>query len=185
MVLIVAAIGKSGSGKTTTIEYLINQFSVEGYKVGAIKHIHHKGFTIDTENKNSWRYAKAGAKIVAAISPDEIAIIKKVSQETNSLEMVIEIMKRECLDIIFIEGYHDLVAKRVDVTKIVVTKDDSMLQDVLCKTVEPIIAVSGLIAENLKVSTIQGYPVINIVKDGKKLVELIKQQLVIQKGSGN
>jgi molybdopterin-guanine dinucleotide biosynthesis protein B len=182
MVLIVAAIGKSGSGKTTTIEYLINHFSAENYKIGAIKHIHHKGFTIDTEGKNTWRYAQAGARIIAAISPDEIAIIKKTVHETVGFDCVIDEMKKEELDIIFIEGYHDLVAKRSDVTKIIVTVDGNDLQDTLCNMAKPVIAISGLIAENSKIVTIQNYPVIKIPEDGQKLVELIKHELSIQKG---
>ena len=184
MVLIVATIGKSGSGKTTVIEYLINKLSAESYKIGAIKHIHHRGFTIDTEGKNTWRYAKAGAKIITAISPDEVAIIKKTSQETGSLDLAIEAMKRESLDIIFIEGYHDLAAKRADVAKIIVTADDNGLQEALCNTVKPIIAISGLIAENSKITVIQNCPVIKIPKDGQKLVELIKHQLSIHNGTG-
>jgi len=71
LVLIIAAVGTSGSGKTTTLEYLINHLSVEGYKIGAIKHIHREGFTIDKEGTNTWRYAKAGSKIVVAISPEK------------------------------------------------------------------------------------------------------------------
>ncbi len=184
MVLIVATIGKSGSGKTTVIEYLINKLSAENYKIGAIKHIHHRGFTIDTEGKNTWRYAKAGAKIITAISPDEIAIIKKTSQETGGLDWVIEAMKRESLDIIFIEGYHDLVAKKADIVKIIVAMDDNGLQEVLCNTVKPIIAISGLIAENSKITVIQNCPVIKIPKDGQKLVELIKHHLSIHNGTG-
>ena len=58
MVLVVAAVGMSGSGKTVTLEYLIGKLSAEGYKIGSIKHVHHKGFTIDTEGTNTWRYAK-------------------------------------------------------------------------------------------------------------------------------
>jgi molybdopterin-guanine dinucleotide biosynthesis protein B len=182
MVLIVAVVGESGSGKTVTIEFLINQFTAENYTVGAIKHIHHKGFTIDTEGKNTWRYAQAGAKIIVAISHDETAIIKKTVQKPDSLDLAIETMKKEKMDIIFVEGYHELIAKRADVTKIIAAKNyDDVLQKALCSTVKPIVAISGLIAENSNDTVIQGYPVIRIPKDGKKLVELIKQQLTIQK----
>jgi molybdopterin-guanine dinucleotide biosynthesis protein B len=185
MVLVVAAIGKSGSGKTVTIEYLIEQFSAENYKVGAVKHIHHKGFTIDTEGKNTWRYAKAGAIVIVAISPDETAIIRKTRQEPDSLDDVIESIKKEDVDIIFIEGYHELVAKRADVIKIVISNEEKNLQEILDKTVEPIVAISGLIAMNSNSKVIQGYPVIKIPNDGKKLVELIKQQLRIQRGTND
>ncbi|MDR2708146.1 MAG: molybdopterin-guanine dinucleotide biosynthesis protein B [Nitrososphaerota archaeon] len=184
MVLVVAVIGRSGSGKTVTIEYLIKQFSVEGYRVGAVKHIHHRGFTVDTEGKNTWRYAKAGAKVIVAISPDETAIIKKTSSEVGRFDDVLEMLKKEdSLDIVFVEGYHELVAKRVDVVKIVVAKDDKGLQELLAESEDSVVAVSGLIAENLNASVIHGFPVIRIPKDGEKLVELIKHQLNMQKGS--
>ena len=73
----VAAVGVSGSGKTVTLEYLISRLSAEGYKIGSIKHVHHQGFTMDKEGTNTWRYAKAGAKVIVAISPEEIDVIKK------------------------------------------------------------------------------------------------------------
>lgn len=182
MVLIVAAIGQSGSGKTVTIEYLVNQFSVEGYRVGVIKHVHHRGFTIDTEGKNTWRYAQAGAKVVVAASPDEVAIIRKTSfSEVESLDKIIEVLGKtdSSLDILFIEGYRDLVANRADVLKIVTAKDVIDLQKVLDIPVDSVLAVSGLIAKNLKGSFIQKYPIIKIPEEGKTLVDLIKHQMYI------
>ena len=67
MVVVIAAVGVSGSGKTTTLEYLISHLSNEGYRVGAIKHIHRESFTIDKEGTNTWRFSKAGSKITVAI----------------------------------------------------------------------------------------------------------------------
>jgi molybdopterin-guanine dinucleotide biosynthesis protein B len=182
MPLIVAAVGRSGSGKTVTIEYLIRQLSIEGYKVGAIKHIHHKGFTIDTEGKNTWKYAQAGAKVIVAISPNEVAIIKKTSQKTDNLEQIIDTLKEETLDLLFIEGYHDLISQRVDILKILTAKDAIDLHEVLEGTVEPILAVSGLITKNSeKDLKKQKYPFIKIPEEGKQLVELIKQQVIKSK----
>jgi len=181
MVLIVAAVGRSGSGKTVIIEYLVRQLSVEGFKVGVVKHVHHRGFTIDTEGKNTWRYAQAGAKVVVAISPDEVAIIRKVSPEVESLDNIIEVLERDdSLDIIFIEGYHDLVAHRGDMLKIVTAIDVVCLQEVLEGMVEPVLAVSGLIAKKSDCSFIQKYPVIKIPEEGKTLVDLIKQHMKIK-----
>jgi molybdopterin-guanine dinucleotide biosynthesis adapter protein len=178
MVLIVAAVGRSGSGKTVTLEYLISQLTKEGYRVGAIKHVHHKGFTIDTEGKNTWRYTQAGAKIVAAISPDEVAIIKKTPQKLNNLDQIIETISKDGLDLIFIEGYHGLIAKKGDISKIIVAKDLESLKETMEGTVEPILAVSGLVAKNMDAATIEGLQVIRIPEDGKRLVELVKQQFI-------
>jgi molybdopterin-guanine dinucleotide biosynthesis protein B len=180
MVLIVAAAGRSGSGKTVTLEYLISQLSVEGYKIGTIKHIHHNDFTIDTEGKNTWRYAKAGAKVIAAISPNEVAIIKKNLNATDNLDHVIEVLKAEALDIIFIEGYRDLIVKRSDVLKILTASDVTFLQEMLKESVEPILAISGLIAINQKKIS-QKHPVVKIPEEGQILVNLIKQHLITAK----
>jgi molybdopterin-guanine dinucleotide biosynthesis protein MobB len=177
MVLLVAAVGVSGSGKTTTLEYLISQFSAEGYNVGAIKHVHHSGFTIDTPGKNTYRFSKAGSKVVMAIAPEEVAIIKKTPQELNDLDQIIALLEKEELDIIFIEGLHGLIAKKAEIPKIITAKDQAGLAETMKGTVDPILAISGLIAKNSETPTLKNLPVIRIPEDGKKLVELIKHQM--------
>jgi len=182
MVLVVAALGQSGSGKTVTLEYLVRCFSSEGYRVGVVKHVHHRGFTIDTEGKNTWRYAQAGAKVIAAVSPDEVAIIKKTLQETEGISQVLDALRGEGLDVIFIEGYHGLIANRVDVLKILTAKDVKLLEEMLMEgIVEPVLAVSGLVAKNYEGSYIGKYPVVKIPEEGQILVDLIKQQLKFEK----
>ena len=118
----------SGSGKTVTLEYLISQLSAEGYQIGSIKHVHHKGFTMDKEGTNTWRYAKAGAKVIVAISPEEVDIIKKTEMALNDLDQVTALLAKEKLDIVFIEGFHSLIAKRKDVPKIITAKDQEGLE---------------------------------------------------------
>ena len=176
-VLVIAAVGVSGSGKTVTLEYLISHLSAEGYQIGSIKHVHHKGFTMDKEGTNTWRYAKAGAKVIVAISPEEVAIIKKTEMALNDLDQMIALLEQEKLDIVFIEGFHSLIAKRPDVPKIITAKDQDGLRQTLEGTVEPILAVAGVVAKNIDTPTIGGLPVIRIPEDGQKLVELIKKQL--------
>jgi molybdopterin-guanine dinucleotide biosynthesis protein B len=181
MVLVVAAIGRSGSGKTVTLEYLTAQFSKQGFKVGTIKHVHHKGFTLDTKGKNTWRFAQAGAKVVVIISPEEAAIIKKTNQEFENLDKVMKLLENEDLDIVLIEGLHSIIGKRADVFKIITAENLETLTETLDGTVAPILGVSGVIAQNTDATTIQGLQVIKIPQDGKKLVELIKEQLADRK----
>ncbi len=180
MVLAVAAVGVSGSGKTTTLEYLTKRFSSEGYRVGAIKHIHHQGFTIDTAGTNTYRYAQAGAKIVAAISPNEIDIIKKTQMELNNLDGVLALLEKEDLDIIFIEGFHGLIKNRSDIPKIVTAKDQAGLAQALQETEPPVLAISGIVALNAGQPSFEGAPFIAIPTDGDKLVELIKSLIKSQ-----
>jgi len=176
-VLVIAAVGVSGSGKTVTLEYLISRLSAEGYKIGSIKHVHHKGFTIDKEGTNTWRYAEAGSKVIVAISPDEIDIIKKTQMPLNDLEEIIALLEQEKLDIAFIEGFHSLIAKRQDVPKIITAKDQNGLEKTLVGTVQPILAIAGIVAQNTSDTTYNGIPIIKVPEDGQKLVELVKKQL--------
>ena len=176
-VLVIAAVGVSGSGKTVTLEYLISHLSAEGYKIGSIKHVHHKGFSMDKEGTNTWRYAKAGAKVIVAISPEEIDIIKKTQMALNDLDKIIALLEQEKLDIVFIEGFHSLIAKRQDVPKIITAKDQNGLEQTLEGTVQPILAIAGIIAQNTSNPTYTNIPIIKVPEDGQKLVELIKKQL--------
>lgn len=176
-VLVVAAVGTSGSGKTTTLEYLINCFSEEGYSVGAVKHIHHKDFSIDREGTNTWRYAQAGSKVVVAIAPQEIDIIKRTRRELRDLNKILTLLEKEQLDIVFIEGFHSLIAKRQDVAKIVAAKDGADLERMLNGTEPPILALTGLVAENASAPCYGEIPFIKVPQEGQKLVQLIRVML--------
>jgi molybdopterin-guanine dinucleotide biosynthesis adapter protein len=177
LVFVIAAVGTSGSGKTTTIEYLIKGLSVEGFKIGSIKHVHREGFTIDKEGTNTWRYAKAGSKLVVAISPEEIAIIKKTDTALKDLDQVIELLKREKLDIIFIEGFRSLIAKRKDILKIVTAKDEANLESTLDGTSEPILAVTGVIAKNKPSQYNLKIPIIDLDTEGTELLQLVRRNI--------
>jgi molybdopterin-guanine dinucleotide biosynthesis protein MobB len=155
---------------------LISNLTSQGYRIGSIKHVHHKGFTIDTAGTNTWRYAKAGAKVIVAISPNEIAVIKKTDAALNDLDQVIGLLEKEHLDIIFIEGFHSLIAKRKDVLKIITAKDADNLKRTLEGTAQPILAVTGAIGQQ-KLESEFGIPVINVPAEGEQLLKLIKEQL--------
>lgn len=169
--------GVSGSGKTVTLEYLISHLSAEGYQIGSIKHVHHKGFTMDKEGTNTWRYAKAGSKVIVAISPEEIDIIKKTEMALNDLDQIIALLEQEKLDIVFIEGFHSLIAKRQDVPKIITAKNREGLEETLQGTVEPIIAITGIAAKNATNASYSNIPIIKIPEEGQKLIQIVKKQL--------
>ena len=181
MVLVIAAVGVSGSGKTVTLEYLISHLSAEGYQIGSIKHVHHKGFTMDKEGTNTWRYAKAGSKVIVAISPEEIDIIKKTEMALNDFDQIISLLENERLDIVFIEGFHSLIAKRKDVPKIITAKDQKGLKQTLEGTAAPILAIAGIVAKNSSSATYSDIPIIRVPEDGQTLVELVKKQLTTLK----
>ena len=179
MVLLVAAVGVSGSGKTTTVEYLISKLSSMGYRIGAIKHIHREGFTIDQEGKNTWRFSQAGAKITVAISPEEIAIIEKTNAALKDLDKVVRFLESEKMDVIFIEGFHGFISKRPDILKIITAKTPEDLEKTLKEAVPPILAITGLIAKN-KPQT-NKIPYLNLPDEGDKLLEIVKNHLKASK----
>jgi len=177
MTLVIAAVGTSGSGKTTTLEFLISRLSAEGYKIGAVKHVHHEGFTMDKEGTNTWRYTQAGSKVIVAVSPEEIAVLKKTTADFNNLDQIVKLLEDEQLDLLFIEGFHRLIAKRSDVLKIITADDEENLRRTLQGTGEPILAVSGVISESKPTFGWLKIPIINLETDGGRLVELVKSRL--------
>jgi molybdopterin-guanine dinucleotide biosynthesis adapter protein len=175
MTILIAAVGVSGSGKTTTLEYLISKFSSEGYKVGAIKHIHREGFTIDKEGTNTYRFSKAGSKITVAISPEEITIIEKTNHALKDFDKIINYLESEKLDVVFIEGFHDFIAKRLDILKIITAKDPIGLENTLKEAVPPILAITGLIAKDSPPPS--KIPMLNFPEEADKLLTIVKTHL--------
>jgi molybdopterin-guanine dinucleotide biosynthesis protein B len=183
MVVLVAAIGISGSGKTTTIEFLISSLTKMGYKVGAIKHIHRENFTIDREGTNTWRFSKAGSKITVAISPDEIAIIEKTTGVIQNLDKIIKQLENEHLDIIFIEGFHGYISQREDIKKIITAKTKEDLDTTLNNSVPPILAITGLIAKNNPQRT--KIPYLDLPDEGAQLIEIVRKHLTASNNKQN
>jgi len=74
---IISIVGKSGSGKTTLLEKLITELKQRGHKVAIVKHSHHAS-DIDTADKDTWRFTKAGSELSALNSLDHLAIYRKM-----------------------------------------------------------------------------------------------------------
>jgi len=141
--LTIFVLGTSGSGKTTTIEYLTSHLTKLGFHVGVIKHIHEGGLSLDTQGKDTWRHARAGAEIVAAVAPKELMVFKKTSDE-NRLADVIKSLRTEPIDVLFLEGFSAESTKHP--YKIVTARDALDLKRTLGKITPPILAVTGPVA---------------------------------------
>jgi molybdopterin-guanine dinucleotide biosynthesis protein MobB len=175
LTVFIAAVGVSGSGKTTTLEFLISKLSSEGYVVGAIKHIHREGFTIDKEGTNTYRFSKAGSKITVAISPEEIAIIEKTSHALKDYDKIARYLESEGVDIVFVEGFHDFISKRPEILKIITAIDPVGLEKTLKEAVPPILAITGLIAKEKQPPN--KIPIVNLPEESEKLLEIVKAHL--------
>jgi molybdopterin-guanine dinucleotide biosynthesis protein B len=113
--LVIGFYGRSNCGKTTIISELIKQLAKEGYKICAIKQTD-KPLSIDTKNKDTWKYRESGADIIVFSSTIEATfllpnsfnisiIIKKISQFLDP-------------DIIFIEGANDPAIPKIRIGSI-------------------------------------------------------------------
>jgi len=103
-------------------------------------------------------------------------VIRKAETELKDLEQVIGLLGNEPLDIIVIEGFHNIVEKRRDVLKIITAKDANSLKRTLEDTVQPIIAVAGLIGKQKSEIKLE-IPILNIPNEGKQLLKLVKEHL--------
>jgi molybdopterin-guanine dinucleotide biosynthesis protein B len=96
-------IGWKDSGKTTLVERLIEEFTLRGVCVSAIKHAHH-AFDIDHPNRDSYKFRSAGARRTAIVSRNRWAMIHELRNEDEPpLDEIIQHVG-QC-DLILIEGY--------------------------------------------------------------------------------
>jgi molybdopterin-guanine dinucleotide biosynthesis protein B len=172
MMKIVAIVGSKKSGKTTTIEALTRELTRKGYKIAAVKHIPERNFTIDTKGKDTWRFAKAGAKTIISVASDEIATIEKIDEDKFSLEKIFRKCKGN--DIVLLEGFKEIISKKKSVQKVVVVKSEKETLEALM-SFKPILAFTGpYYTENLKLEI----PYVNVLKNPEKIGEIIVEEMM-------
>jgi molybdopterin-guanine dinucleotide biosynthesis protein B len=110
---VISVVGKSGVGKTTALERVIQEIKRRGYKVGTVKHDTH-GFDVDKPGKDSWRHAQAGSDAVVISGPRKMALIRQLNAELP-LDDIVQLMGD--LDLVITEGY-----KRGDKPKIEISR---------------------------------------------------------------
>jgi len=97
----------SNSGKTTLIEKIVTILKGRGLRVAVIKHTS-KGFDLDNPGKDSWRFQRAGADAVILAGPDQVALMKRVAQQTSPHElewMAGDILYCSCQEVLIFEYF--------------------------------------------------------------------------------
>ena len=89
----------SNTGKTSYLEKLIPCLKEAGLRVAVIKHDGHD-FQPDMEGKDSWRFAQAGAEIVAVASDSKFAFFQYEYVDVDTI-----ISHITGVDLIITEGY--------------------------------------------------------------------------------
>jgi molybdopterin-guanine dinucleotide biosynthesis protein MobB len=134
-----------------------------------VKHIRESNFTIDTPGKDTWRYAKAGATTVVGISTEEVATIEKTKHADFSLKKILQ--KCRGSDLVFLEGFKELVAKNDKIYKIIVVNSvEEAVEDL--RTFQPVIAMTGPVHPK---QDKRGIPYVDVRNEADRLVDLIEK----------
>jgi molybdopterin-guanine dinucleotide biosynthesis protein MobB len=123
MLPVVSIVGKTGVGKTALIERLIVEFKKRGYRIATVKHSP-GGMEIDKPGKDSWKFTQAGSDAVVISSPDKLAFIKNVDDD-SSIEEILHIIGGD-FDIVLVEGFRKGEAPKIEVHR------RELGQDLLC-----------------------------------------------------
>lgn len=156
------------SGKTTTVESVVKSLSSKGLRVGTIKQIHEDSFSIDTPDKDTWRHAEAGAKIVVTAAPKEVALIRRINGERFSHAW--RLISGEDLDVVIVEGNPPEEVPRILASNAPEPAEERMrvLNDVFC--------VTSLSPEKFD----SGFPVpvLHPLKNARKLLEIVETRIL-------
>lgn len=99
---IIAFAAPSGTGKTTLIERVVRLLVDRGVRVGVLKADAHR-VVLDKPGKDSWRFAEAGAAMVAVLSAERLALFERLDGEVTLLSAVERLFPG--VDIVLVEGF--------------------------------------------------------------------------------
>ncbi len=102
---VVYVYGPSGSGKTRLVERLVRELAARGWRVATVKRSGSERLDVDTEGKDTWRHAQAGAVAVAATSRTNSFVM--APREMDSTSLVEAVQSLGGADIILVEGLGD------------------------------------------------------------------------------
>jgi molybdopterin-guanine dinucleotide biosynthesis protein B len=167
--VVIAVVGSKSAGKTTTIEALTRELTKRSYKIAVIKHIPEPDFTIDTAEKDTWRFAQSGAQTIISVASNEIATIEKVKRKSFQLKEILQKCKGH--DIVFLEGFRKFVGNKKDMCKIVVVKSAEEALEA-AQNFKPILAFTGPFStENLNLKI----PYVNVLKNPEKIADIVEK----------
>ena len=98
---LITFVGLSGTGKTTYLERLIPRLKARGLRLALVKHDAHR-FEMDRPGKDTWRFAQAGADVVAISSAAQAAILERPVEELTLDQLISRLPPA---DLILTEGY--------------------------------------------------------------------------------
>lgn len=156
-----SVVGIRSSGKTTTIEQIIQELTRRGKTVSTIKTIFCPTFSIDDPKSNTARHKAAGASQVIAKGKTETALILPQALDNNQL------LNMNKTDYVILEGDYE-----APVPRIVCAHKPKEVEE---RMNEYTFAVSGRIADRF--SEVCGLPTYSALSKLSELVDLIEEQV--------
>lgn len=158
---VLSVIGITKSGKTTTVEAIIEALIRRGYRVGSVKEIHNEAFRIDpSPTSNTHRHRKAGAQLVCARGLFETDFL---FPSKLSMEKILSLYEGD-YDYVVLEGVED-----IPVPTIVTAHAEDDLRE---KWREFAFCVSGRISA--EIDGYMGMPAIDATREIEQLCDLIE-----------
>ena len=152
--------GFSKTGKTTTVNLLIEELRRRGYSVGTIKDIHFEGYRADTPGTDTDKHRCSGAYRVTALGASDTAIIMDARMKP---EAVLKYYKE---DFIILEGDCGIKCPTIITGR--------TTEDIDRRMCEEAFAFSGIISGEM--SEYNGLPVVDARKEAGRLADMVEQK---------
>jgi len=169
-------VGTKNSGKTAVAEYIVRRLSEMGFRVGALKHIHHE-FTIDSEGKDTYRMRKAGAGLVVSFSPSEIALLRPPGDPKEEFNELSRKMADDGFDFLVVEGFRVMSQDLPSAFRILTCKTKAELDSLIPASTKTYDCISGIVSTLIEGYRYRRVPVIRFPEQAEDLVRRITGQL--------
>lgn len=170
---LVVFLGYKGSGKTTAIEATVKLLVHAGLKVATIKHIPEEGFSMDTPGKDTWRHLRAGAAAVVAVSPHELATIRRAATARMTAWDVARTFAGEGFDFVLVEGMNRRIGLGREAVYLLCASGAEEAADLL-KEHRSVRCILGKVSVGKSGKSLRGVPYIQLPGEGRKLMGILR-----------
>ncbi len=168
---LVAVVGTKKSGKTTVVERMLGELARRDMGAGTLKLIHHEGFTIHADGRDTARHWEAGADFSIALAPGETTMVRRTDGRHETLAEV-EGLVPDGTRLLLCEG---LVTGGPDVRTVVCLREAGQAGPFIRELPDDahVVAISGVVASSGE--HVASLPALDVTVEGDlvRLVDLV------------